>query len=266
MINLFLQSLGLSGMTTVPDTPPGDHDIDVYVVFGQSNAAGRGVATSLPAPEQQPLEGTLVYDHRGDKTLKPLQAGVSTQSDQAGKFGAEVGFALARKAHTNKPFCILKYAVGGTALVQGSGSDWNASSDELAKTARDMVAAGMQELRAAGYSPVIKCVFWHQGESDSTTAASQVYASNMAALVAYMDQNADLNAAKWVICRIFENSTGKDWVNAAKLEHINTNPTRFLWQSPVEQYARISGSDTTHANHNGLLAMGTDWHELVKTL
>jgi hypothetical protein len=266
MLNLFAASLPGSSLVTNPTPDPTGPEIDVYVILGQSNAAGRGYATSLSSANQQPIEGALVYDHLGGKTLQPMQAGINTQSDQAGRFGAEVGFALARKAHTARPFCILKYAVGGTMLFQGSGSDWNAASSELAKTARDMIAAGMQKLREAGYNPVIKSVFWHQGESDNTDERRAVYAANMASLVSYMDQNADLNAAKWVICRLFENSAGKDLVNAAKLEHINTNPTRFLWQSPVEQYARISGSDTTHANHNGLLAMGTDWHELVKTL
>jgi hypothetical protein len=131
-------------------------DIDVFIVAGQSNAEGRGNSAQSPAVVGDSVE----WD--GSTITAPLAdpvGGASTGS-------AWPAFANAYETATSTAVCIIDAATGGRGLLEGSSTPaWSGNS--LLNAAVDLAESATVALGAAGWSPTIRGVLWHGGESDA---------------------------------------------------------------------------------------------------
>lgn len=136
--------------------------LDVYICAGQSNMAGAGKKTELPAELQAAQTNIFVFDGKTWRVFEPGPKGV----------GPEVSFAYTLQRALNKPIGIIKHAKGGTNLAK----DWNPElSTNLYAALKDKVAAAGQSRKIN-----IKGMIWMQGENDSKyEEMAKAYAQNL---------------------------------------------------------------------------------------
>ena len=182
-----------------------DRSIDIYLIAGQSNAAGY---TNFSSANLLPLDDHYIYgyqnimyagnaessgnnytttvDHEHPWSL--LRAG---QGAGTGKIGPEIGMANVLSSYYNvesgREAGIIKFAHGGTCLLDSiggenaTGGNWVPPSYEATITPKsagnltgglyrsllEQVEKNIGELKAMGYSDIkVKGLYWMQGESD----------------------------------------------------------------------------------------------------
>ena len=189
------------------DTPPAaaDKEIDVYLIAGQSNAAG-STTTSTAGNEAIYADfpalktGTMPYiryagnsaGNSPNNTVTYDFCDVKIGLGASGsKMGPEVGMAYALSAkyneQTGKHAAIIKYAHGGTGLVRTEANgnydgNWEPPSyrahnteDEdsayrgfLYRGFLDEVGLRLYQLKQQGYTKInIKALYWMQGCNDT---------------------------------------------------------------------------------------------------
>jgi hypothetical protein len=141
-----LMVLGLVACATPPETPeqpeaptpdPTENEIDLYLIAGQSNAAGHTKIEDLKAayryaPELENGFSNVLYagNARGDNGIKvvnhdtdwvPARLGLGVPSGNTERIGPEAGMAKALAEYYNeesgKYAGIIKFAHGGTGLL-----------------------------------------------------------------------------------------------------------------------------------------------------
>jgi hypothetical protein len=173
----------------------GGHDIDVYLIGGQSNATGQGYMRNLPegwkADERVMLftsgvakQGGGIFSGQAANTWLPLHQA----SESPDRFGPELGFGNRMQEQTpGRHVAIIKHAWSGTNLykdwVPGKDAADTASFGKQFRTFVETVDRGMADLRERGNRPVIRGMTWQQGESDAATAAHE-YAANLTHFIA----------------------------------------------------------------------------------
>ena len=192
---------------SIPGSTPGgetmtqasENIIHVYLIAGQSNAVGYGqdIAGSIANSDPRFLNGfenVLYYGSQErwngaypNSIFKPVKLGMGVASDRS---GAEIGIAAAL-ADNGRMNAIIKCAQGATHLYPDSQYDvslnygtWTSPSYiennhvDLSKNPMigymytrwaDTVTRGLQLLIEDGYTPVIKGVWWMQGEAEMFT-------------------------------------------------------------------------------------------------
>ena len=173
--------------------------INVYLIAGQSNAVGYGMDTGnkIASSDERFTEGfdnVLYYASlerwngpKLDQEFQPVKLGMGVASDRS---GAEIGIA-ASIADNGEMNAIIKCAQGATHLYPDTAYDvsrtygtWTSPS-YIAKHNVDLsenpmigymytrfensVREGIELLIAEGYTPVIKGVWWMQGEAEMFT-------------------------------------------------------------------------------------------------
>lgn len=180
-------------------------ETDVYIIAGQSNAAGYSRYDLQESPQDDRfLDGfpNILYagNSRSTDNLEAVQCvhewhsvcvGCGRKAEENGRYvyiGPELGMAQALSEYyndrTGKQAAIVKYAAGGTSLLNklsgenASEGNWVPPSyaehlmDATGKTGglyRNLlneVSFRLKELRAMGAIPIIRAVYWMQGESD----------------------------------------------------------------------------------------------------
>jgi hypothetical protein len=151
--------------------------INVFLVGGQSNAAGQGEAAGLTGSYAElGSQSDVLYYLNGTKiaALQPWN----------NLFGPELAFGCAMAdyyADSGGQVAILKYAAAGTNLYDqwkpGTGSVYNSFITNI-----DTSLASL----AGGNTIVIQGMIWMQGESDAVGGYSEQYGANLAAFIADM--------------------------------------------------------------------------------
>ena len=182
--------------------------LDVYILAGQSNAAGftpvaglyKGYTYGGTVNEEKLAEYengyTDVLYYGVTQSANPAAANAKLSFVRSGKgysgahIGPELGFAEAMSDYYGSAgkAAVLKYAVGATSLgnfqndTSAEFGTWMSPSmieeygkDNLCLNAGLLyknllvtVRMGLQAMIEAGYEPVIRGVMWMQGEADST--------------------------------------------------------------------------------------------------
>jgi len=191
--------------------PTSKGDIEIFLVMGQSNADGRGLITELSGG----LSAFYTYDHTTLKCLDKVAVksgtgltaasfiddglmfylskerstikGRTSQNVQAPAtyFGVELPYGYSHfTAHPTNPLCILKAAVGGTGIE----TSWKVTTPDAASLWKWFKTTihnrAISWLIEQGYNPVIKKVFWMQGETDADAGVSEAaYAASLRVLV-----------------------------------------------------------------------------------
>lgn len=282
-------------------------EIDIYLIAGQSNAAGftKYKEADLKKLDSRYIDGfeNIYYagvaaNPSGDNfnpnevALQNVKAGFGCTAGQT--LGAEVGIAeeLSKyyNSETGKYAGIIKYGVGGTALLNNLGGQNQAKGNWVSPSYAQTLTEGvtektggvyrlflkevekqLQAYKAAGFSPVVKGMFWMQGESDRGKPAEYVIAFEHFA----NDVRSDLSQITGedlkhmpihvgLISRTF-NSSSYSMVNSNK-NFIKTQRKLseyvthcFIVESDVfdlnDAYGNI-GSDNNHWNYNQIIEIG----------
>jgi hypothetical protein len=167
--------------------------IVVYLIAGQSNAAGQGYMANLPegfTPNPKVVlfhSGKPHLDSGGEpSTWLPLHQA----SESPDRFGPELGFGnRLADVKPGRPIALIKHAHSGTDRYK----DWEPGKDATDadhfgpqfKTFVETVQLGLKGLRAQGYKPTLRGMVWQQGEGDSKTEeAASNYGKNLARFIA----------------------------------------------------------------------------------
>lgn len=188
--------------------------VTVILTAGQSNTAGRCMNDSLPGYIKA-LGGAYQYcqwSYTNGKTRKANKEGefrpfwpeMEGRAPKQGRFAYDaITYYLVGQA-LQQPFYVIKHAEGGTSIDPACKSTGNHhwSADEafldstqsvnlggysLLKAFEDNIDKSLDALRAQGLEPDIKCMLWHQGESDRSKP--DAYYDNLKAMVAHIRQH-----------------------------------------------------------------------------
>lgn len=188
--------------------------VTVVITAGQSNTAGRCYNDSLPEYIKA-LNGQYKYCYWS------YTNGKTRMADKEGEFrlfwpemeGRNKGaFRFAYDAITyylmeqalQKPFYVIKHAEGGTSIdpaCRSTGNHhWSANEAfldstksvnqgglSLLKAFEDNIDKSIDALKAQGLEPDIKCMLWHQGESDRK--CPNAYYENLKTMVNHIRQH-----------------------------------------------------------------------------
>ncbi len=197
------------------DTPV--KKLNVYVIAGQSNAAGYSLENKVSAANKKPAYssgiGGVYYYGRGDSNfINGSKVTVKFgQGIGIGMFGAEVGMADVIAENGGTEALIIKYAYGGTYLTNNVTNEafskaygnWCPPSKRVGKTDKTndgkiiegklydewktTVGNALALYEGLGYDCDYKGLFWMQGEAESDgTYASADYEGHLTALIGDM--------------------------------------------------------------------------------
>lgn len=192
-------------LTALKAQAPARGEIDVYFIAGQSNASGYsaysydqalqedshyayGFTNIWYAGNSRSTAGAFASQRELEWQLARIGLGRST--DSRNYFGPELGMADALSSYYNaesgKTAAIIKYAAGGTSLLNNLGGEnapegnwvspsYQASLDPSGVSSltgglyRNFIAEAQKrvgELKSMGYTVNVRGLFWMQGESD----------------------------------------------------------------------------------------------------
>lgn len=271
----------------------------LYYLGGQSNMVGFGYEDELPEDLDEGIFDVPIFSGApkldenadgGNGKWTTLKVGFGLGSDfvdgeyvLTDRFGPEITFAdEMRKLAPGEPIAIVKYAWGGTGLVDGvSGyGSWDPTVSKrnqydyflrtvrLALSERDIDGDGeLDQLVPAG-------IIWMQGEADAfeSRAASEAYRENLARLMRLMRAAFHDNELPVVIGRITDSRSGEenpvmryaDAVRQAQLEYAESDP--FAALSTVTEDLRYGEDDAWHYLSEGYVRMGRDFAQKVYEL
>ena len=170
--------------------PQGPIHHDVFIIAGQSNGDGRGLANELTGPLEDfsgVQSNAIIYysnpGRYGDLSdpnylaWVPLEPGYSVAPREEGplptnSFGHEIAAATILTQHFEN-VAFIKVTEGGTSLTL-TNQDWHPpipEPDEAGRLYTDLVTvvpAALQALTDRGDTYTLHALYWHQGESDGS--------------------------------------------------------------------------------------------------
>ncbi len=157
-----------------PEAAPAPLVMDVFLLAGQSNMAGRGV---VDAAENQPDSRVLAFGKDGvwASAVDP----VHFDKPIAGVGPARAfGIAVVDRLPPGAVVGLIPAAVGGSPI-----SAWRPGARDQATDSPPYDDA-MRRLAQARDDGELRAVLWHQGESDSKEALAPLYKERLAELIA----------------------------------------------------------------------------------
>lgn len=152
-------------------SPP--NDLDVYLLCGQSNMAGRG---AIDGAENE-SRSRRVWTFDRESRWRPADHPLHWDRPDAG-VGPGLAFGIAVHERTGRPVGLVPCAVGGSPL-----SRWEKGGD--------LYAAAVDRATNARMRGRLRGVLWHQGETDAMRAdLAESYGDRLTRMVA--DLRADL--------------------------------------------------------------------------
>ncbi len=247
-------------------------DYDVYLFAGQSNMDGRGSADDLNESQRQPFEDVVIYYRRPPHTTdgwKALGPGYSIPPRYNGglpstTFGPELGFALAMtKALPERQFAFIKGSQGGTSLR----ADWNPGHTGQPETQGpcyrnflETIRLATNDLTQAGHSLRLCGLLWHQGESDSKSAAD-VYQQQLLQFVARIREDTGVADLPVVVGEVFDNGE-RDAIRAALHTVGNSGPRLGF----VSSEGTTTWDNGTHFDAASQLLLGQRYAQAMLTI
>lgn len=264
--------------------------IDIYVIAGQSNAAGCATISSLSANRKKSeytsgFEDIYFYGKvDADESLnangpfntfdKVVKFGQGFDDD---RFGAEIGLAdVISQSGTENESLIVKYASGSLNIT----SNWcppsknNGTGGTWYEGCMDTIQTAVTHYTDLGYEVNLKGTFWMQGEAESENGNGALYETYLTALIGDMredyveifDETAE--SAPFVIGKVAPTynwgvahqtevvRSAQDSV-ASKLDNTYTVETKTYTIVNPETGLREPGCvDNWHFNGNDMLSLG----------
>lgn len=147
-------------------------DIDVFGIFGQSNAKGKG--DSLLSPRA--ISGKVLQINTGviKDANDPMGQDVAGSNERSQYGSAWPSFGNTYYNKTSRLVCMVPSYKGGTsqcAAADVGAGNWD-TTGVLFDSAVARVFSAMGVLAANGYNPIFKGIVWLQGESDAIALQS----------------------------------------------------------------------------------------------
>lgn len=162
---------GLFGSAVEANAQTLPEKMDLYLLIGQSNMAGRGATDEASTP-QSPQIWAMNRQNEWKMAADPLH------SDKPAVVGVGPGLTFAQEVLAKRPgraIGLIPCAVGGSGI-----DDWQpgAKHEQTGIYAYDEMIARVKEATKHG---TIKGIIWHQGESDSAPEKKGAYAAKLEA-------------------------------------------------------------------------------------
>jgi len=214
-------------------------DLDVYLLIGQSNMAGRAPYSEA---EAQPIEGVFLLN--ASDTWEPASNPLnrhSTIRKEIGmqKMGPGYGFSLAmRQANPDQEIGLIVNAKGGTKI------------EEWAK-GTEFYAEAIRRTRIALKDGTLRAILWHQGEGN---ANDPEYLEKIQTLIHKL--RADLEAPEVPFIAGQIHTSGDYLINQLILKLPNLVPN-----TAVVSNQGLSAIDRWHFDHDSILLLGQRYAE-----
>jgi len=222
--------------------------MDLYLLIGQSNMAGRG-AVAIQA--EKPSENILMLDKANNWVVAkdPLHF----DKPSAG-VGPGLSFAEAMlKGQKNKQIGLIPCAWGGSPIkVWKPGAKYfeNYPYDEAVARAKVAMQKG-----------ILKGILWHQGESDNNAEKSKVYLEKIKELIANLRK--DLNAPNLpFVAGEIGRFNKEDFINSI----VNTLPNEVGNTAVVSSEALTDKGDHLHFDTSSAQELGKRYAIAMKKL
>ncbi len=148
----FLSALFFGIAPAYPQQKAGD--LDLYLLIGQSNMAGRG------KPDHFVINGDSILMLDAHRQWQPTKEPIHFDKPAAGT-GLAASFAMNILASSANRVGLIPCAIGGTSI-----SAWKPGAIDPA-TGKKPYDEAVAHAREALRSGKIKAILWHQGESDT---------------------------------------------------------------------------------------------------
>ncbi len=274
-ISLVLIPLGLSAQ-----------DIYVVLIGGQSNATGQGYIRNIPASFEVDTTVLFYYSkslNRGEGS--DTWSGLSQASETKDKFGVELSLgSYLQKELPDKKIALIKHALSGSNLY----AQWNPGNRDGEKMGAEYlkfistVKAGLAELVAKGYNPVVRAMVWQQGEADARFDAGgenrDNYALNLNNLISQIRDELNQEEMIFVYGEVMplaaERFSGRDIVREAQVAVSEESHTKlsvkraFLvegddLQMRCNDFRTPMPNDDVHLGTFGILTLGERFARVI---
>jgi hypothetical protein len=258
IIKLTMLVLWASATLSAADKP-----MKVFILAGQSNMAGQGDPSELPAEYQKHPDNLLMPIPPRDRKGRP-RTDLVPFAPFPERFGPEVGFAHAMaKAWPDRKIVLIKKAIGGTSALAWA-PDW--TRERAAITQNERNGALYQNLMEQLVEPIQKRygddveivgVLWAQGGRDGRyeKAAGQ-YEQNLKKIIAAFRKDLGNPELPFILAHTVD-AQGKgfpymDQVRAAQERIAKTDPRSVL----VSSEGLSTKRDNVHFDTKGQLELG----------
>ena len=152
-------------------------EVDVYLIGGQSNSTGQGRVANLPQSFTIDKDVMLFYSkytNQGENSMQWIS--LCPASESKDRFGAELSLGnTLHQYYPDRKIAIIKHALSGSNLYEqwNPGNLPNEVQGPEYKKFIETIQAGIKDLRNQGYTPIIKAMFWQQGEADARELAGE---------------------------------------------------------------------------------------------
>jgi hypothetical protein len=235
---LLLTVVGLTLPAPAADPAP-DH-LQLFLLIGQSNMAGRGIVEPQDA-ETNPRIFMLTKDLQWTLAKDPLHF------DKPNIAGVGLGSEFARvlaKADPQAKIGLIPAAFGGTTIAQ-----WKPGgalyTDAVART------------REAMKNGALAGILWHQGEGDSGPENVKVYADQFAAMIAQLRKDLDAANVSVLIGELGRYEPRWQPFNEALPAAVAKIPNSVI----VSSEGLVAKSDHVHFDSPSLRQFGTRYAE-----
>jgi hypothetical protein len=225
--------LGVLHFTVQAQTAPAK--MDLYLLVGQSNMAGRGKVEASPDVKS----GIWMMNEKNEwvPARDPLHF------DKPKVVGVGPGLAFAEEVSRKKPgrnIGLIPCAVGGSGI-----DDWvpGVKHEQTGIYAYD---AMLMRVKAASKHGKIKGILWHQGESDCSPAKSAVYYEKLSAFFKRLRKETGTKKTPLIL------GTLGDFIVAK-------NPEATKINQVMKDYS-AANKNTYVVSSSGLVHLGDDTH------
>jgi hypothetical protein len=212
--HIFATLLGLIALTSIAK----QENLDLYLLIGQSNMAGRG---KVEAQDQKENPNVLTLNQANEWV--PAVDPIHFDKKSAG-VGPGRTFGLMMAEHSpDAKIGLIPCAVGGTSIRK-----WKPGAED-SKTKTHPYDDMLVRLKVALESGSVKGIIWHQGESDGKMGEKGAYAAALTELIDRVRTECGDSNIPFVIGQLgqFKErlwSEGRSKVDAAQQQVANTVP------------------------------------------
>jgi len=174
--------------------PTAGEEVDVVVLFGQSNAEGMATLAEVPVALRGAHPCIRIWNE-AQSAFEPMQPGYNnTLFPLQMRVGPEIGM-VEMALHLPRPVWLVKVALGQSSLGPNPGpwNEWGPQAGELYGEMVRRIGAAANAIRQLGLVPRVRLVCMMQGESDAIDPGlAQAYAGNLSDLITQMRSDLDV--------------------------------------------------------------------------
>lgn len=261
--------------------------VDVFLIGGQSNASGQGRVSNLPQSFAIDKDAMLYYSkytNKGENSMQWMPLCPASESQDRFGFELSLGGALHRY-YPDRKIAIIKHALSGSNLYAQwnpgnlPGSEQGLEYKKFVETVRE----GLKALKAQGYQPVIRAMFWQQGEADARELAgdanNKAYGKNLNNFIHQIRKDVDCKDMPFVYGTVLplaaERFPGRELVKDAQRQvseaahsELSVKNTILVEADDLQMlhsdYRTPSPTDDVHLGTFGQLMLGERFAEAAR--